>query len=157
MVSDSTLTNTAWHWIFSIMNELKEMGKPLYGVLVICKNYEKYDCCHNGTKMARGCLKDIIEKGNKDRLIFATKDLKVSFTHFFGNMTPFSVLGHFISILNPKFLEWNNKTPGQPKWHYKMVYNMPYIWLSATFKNDEQLLQFFQLRNNYILGYKFCQ
>ena len=60
------------------MSELKEMGKPLYGVLVICKNYEKYDCCHNGTKMARGCLKDIIEKGNKDRLIFATKDPKVS-------------------------------------------------------------------------------
>ena len=59
------------------MSELKEMGKPLYGVLVICKNYEKYDCCHNGTKMARGCLKDIIEKGNKDRLIFATKDPKV--------------------------------------------------------------------------------
>ena len=70
------------------MNELKEMGKPLYGVLVICKNYEKYDCCHNGTKMARGCLKDIIEKGNKDRLIFATKDLKVSFTHFFWKYDP---------------------------------------------------------------------
>lgn len=61
-----------------ILNELKEMGKPLYGALVICKNYEKYECCHNGTKMARGCLKDIIERGNPDKLIFATRDPNVT-------------------------------------------------------------------------------
>ena len=62
------------------MNELKEIGRPLYGVFVICKNYQLYACCHHEGKKARGCLKDLVEKGNKDKLIFATKDANI--THF---------------------------------------------------------------------------
>merc|ERR1711892_1344597 len=37
-------------------------------------------CVLNELKEARGCLKDLIEKGNKDKLIFATKDANI--THF---------------------------------------------------------------------------
>jgi len=61
-----------------VMNELKEMGKPLYGVFCILRNYDIYQCNHNGTKMARGCIKQIIEDKNPDKLIFATKDPKVN-------------------------------------------------------------------------------
>lgn len=61
-----------------VLNELFIMGKELYGAYVICKNMKLYECGHNGSKMARGCLKHIIEKGNEDKLIFATKDEKVS-------------------------------------------------------------------------------
>lgn len=64
-------------WI-SVLNELKEIGRPLYGVFVICKNYQLYACCHHEGKKARGCLKDLIEKGNKDKLIFATKDANIT-------------------------------------------------------------------------------
>ena len=57
---------------------MKEIGRPLYGVLVICKNYELYCCGDNGARKARGCLKGIIERGNKDKMIIATKDSNVT-------------------------------------------------------------------------------
>ena len=60
-----------------VINEVKEMGKPLYGVYCILRNYDIYECECKGMKMARGCLKQIIESNNPNKLIFATKDPKV--------------------------------------------------------------------------------
>ena len=62
----------------SVLNELTLLGKQLYGALVICKKLKIYPCGHKGTKKARGCMKSLIEDGNKDHLFFATKDPNVS-------------------------------------------------------------------------------
>ena len=71
----------------SILNELKEMGRQLYGVYFICKNQERYCCSHGGAKLGRSCLKSIIERGNPDKLIFATKDENVSSNTFLFTYT----------------------------------------------------------------------
>jgi U3 small nucleolar RNA-associated protein 23 len=49
---------------------------------------EIYDCGHKGSKMAKGCLKHIIEKGNEEKFFIATNDKQVK-THFWAILRDF--------------------------------------------------------------------
>ncbi|CBY22882.1 unnamed protein product [Oikopleura dioica] len=76
-----------------VINELTVLGKQLYGALCICKKMEIYDCGHKGSKMAKGCLKHIIEKGNEDKFFIATNDKQVS---SFANSIPGTPLVYIV-------------------------------------------------------------